>query len=173
MRRIFSVMILLMLVSGLSWGASVPAFKQFTLYGNKGINQGVFQGKVSLLHVFARWCPTCQREHPFYVRLSQNNRSKLNFIGLSYKDNRRATQQWLRKTGNPYHRVIHDPNGNLAGRLGVRGTPTTYLVDQDGNIRFSHIGPLNNTIWQRDFAPRIKRLRSGFELAHANDQRLN
>ena len=37
-------------------------------------------------------------------------------------------------------RWARDSSGEIAGMYSVRGIPTTYVVDQEGLIRYAHVG---------------------------------
>lgn len=36
--------------------------------------------------------------------------------------------------------VLNDPYGVLATAFGVRGVPVMYIIDPDGNVRFTEVG---------------------------------
>jgi cytochrome c biogenesis protein CcmG/thiol:disulfide interchange protein DsbE len=51
-----------------------------------------------------------------------------------------------------------DTDGKTAIDFGVYGAPETYLVDEQGVIRFKHIGNLTPQSIERDLEPAIARL---------------
>lgn len=81
--------------------------------------------------------------------------------GLNYKDELDAARGWLREWGNPYVAVGVDLTGHDAMKLGVYGTPETFLIDARGIVRYRHTGPLNEVVWQSEFLPKIKQLTKG------------
>lgn len=133
----------------------VPAFTLKTLGQQQAIDQNRFKGTITVLNVWASWCMTCQVEHPFLQKLSDQG---VNLIGLNYKDERANALAWLKSLGNPYREVIADPNGKLGLDLGVYGAPETYLIDTKGVIRFKHVGELTESVWQQSFQPLMKTL---------------
>ena len=51
--------------------------------------------------------------------------------------------------------------GQLVGlKLGVDGAPETYLVDENGVIRYRHSGLLDKETWQTVFLPKIEALKN-------------
>jgi cytochrome c biogenesis protein CcmG/thiol:disulfide interchange protein DsbE len=84
--------------------------------------------------------------------------NKVFLYGLNYKDKRDVALSWLKQFGNPYLLDIYDPKGELGLNLGVYGTPETFLIDQNGIIRYKYIGELTTEVWQQEFLPRIQRL---------------
>ena len=115
------------------------------------------QGDVALLNVWATWCPTCYQEHTFLNLLRQRD---VVIYGVNYKDNREAALTWLAQLGDPYRFNIDDPQGQLGIDLGVYGAPETFLLDAQGTIRYRHVGALDETVWEREFLPRIRQLES-------------
>lgn len=136
----------------------MPAFKLPSIQDRKLIlDRELFMGHVTVLHVWASWCHSCQREHPFWVDIAKD---KPNFAlySLVYKDGYISTTAWLQQRGNPYQFSIDDENGSLAMDLGVSGTPETFIIDHNGIIRFKYTGPISNSVWRHEFLPRIASL---------------
>ena len=104
------------------------------------------QGEVTLVNVWATWCPTCKAEHAFLNELAKDG---VKIVGINYKDDDFKARQWLQAYGNPYLFNIADPDGKLGLELGVYGAPETFLVDSKGIIRAKHIGDLNPAVWAK------------------------
>lgn len=129
-------------------GKSVPDFDLALLQQpDKRVDPEVLRGRVVLLNVWATWCAACRVEHPHLKELAE---AGVPIIGLNYKDERDAALQWLSERGNPYAKVIYDPEGELGFDLGVYGAPETYLIDAGGIIRHRHVGVVNDRVWQSD-----------------------
>ncbi len=123
----------------------VPAFSLPNLLEpGEQVSEKVFQGHVSLLNVWATWCPSCRVEHGFLNRLSEQG---VRIVGMDYKDEDAAARRWLEDLGNPYAVTFADRDGTLGVDLGVFGAPETYLVDSDGVIRAKHVGVMNDEVW--------------------------
>lgn len=123
----------------------VPAFSLPQLHDPKTmVDESLFQGHVSLLNVWATWCPSCRAEHPFLLALAGQG---VRIIGMDYKDRDGPALRWLEKLGNPYETNIVDAAGTLGVDLGVYGAPETYLVDDKGIIRAKHVGVLDQAVW--------------------------
>lgn len=119
------------------------------------IDQDIFKGKVSLLNIWATWCPPCYVEHPFLVKLAEQG---VTIIGVNYKDDVSAAQKWLVDLHNPYAAVIRDADGRLGMDLGVFGWPETYVVDKKGLIRYKHVGVVDEKAWTETLQPLLKTL---------------
>lgn len=119
------------------------------------ITQNDLKGKVSLLNVWATWCVSCRVEHPFLVTLAEDG---VPIVGVNYKDDVVAAQQWLRDLADPYLYSVVDADGRLGIDLGVFGAPETYILDKNGVIRFKHVGVVNEKIWKEQLLPIYKQL---------------
>ncbi len=121
------------------------------------VSRDIFQGEVSLLNVWATWCPPCYDEHPYLVKLSQEG---VRIIGVNYKDKVEDSQRWLNDLGNPYEVTIQDADGRLGVDLGVSGWPETYIVDAKGLIRYKHVGVVDDKAWREQLEPLVKSLQT-------------
>jgi len=82
-------------------------------------------------------------------------------IGLNWKDDNAAAQEWLRALGNPYAAVAEDAEGRVAIDWGVYGAPETFLIGPDGTVLFKHIAPMTMEVWTQEFLPRIQAAQAG------------
>ena len=113
-------------------------------------------GNITLVNVWATWCPSCHVEHGYLNYLFSEK--DMIIVGVNYKDKAPAAQRWLQTKGNPYRFNIFDPDGILGLDLGVTGAPETYVLDHRGFVRFRYQGPLNEMVWQDKFQALIEQL---------------
>jgi cytochrome c biogenesis protein CcmG, thiol:disulfide interchange protein DsbE len=116
-------------------------------------------GRPWVLNVWGTWCVGCRQEHETLLAIARTNVVPL--IGLNWKDNSDAAQEWLRKLGNPYAVVASDPEGRVAIDWGVYGAPETFLIGPDGTVLFKHIAPMTMDVWTTEFLPRIEASKAG------------
>jgi len=115
-------------------GKSAPGFSLPSLNDpQKMVSNEDFKDQVWLFNVWATWCVSCRAEHATLVNL--NKQIDVPIVGLDWKDETAAAQQWLRSLGNPYEAVAFDSTGRTAIDWGVYGAPETYLIDQQGQVR--------------------------------------
>jgi len=130
----------------------IPKFTAARLdSSNKSFSEHCFFGHLSLLVVWSSWCSHCLEEHTFLLHVKK--KPGLQIIGLNYRDNLLSAKHWLKQYGNPYNKIIFDPNGLLGINLGVYGVPESFLLDEKGIIRYKHIGPLSESSWHIDVEP--------------------
>lgn len=114
------------------------------------------KGQVWLLNVWASWCGPCRDEHPLLVALAKDKAVPL--VGLNYKDDPRAAQEWLLQLGDPYDVSVSDLAGQVGIDYGVYGVPETFVIDRQGVVRHKHVGPITPELWQRTLLPLVRQL---------------
>jgi cytochrome c biogenesis protein CcmG, thiol:disulfide interchange protein DsbE len=113
----------------LSSGAQVP-----------GLDPENFKGKVSIVNVWASWCVPCHDEAPLLAKLAKD--SRLQLIGINYKDAPGSARRLLSRYGNPFAAVGVDDDGRAAIEWGVYGVPETFIVDRNAKIAYKLVGPI-------------------------------
>ena len=119
----------------------IPIFKTKDFYSGKSLNSSdIFElDKTYLLNIWSSWCVPCRKEHPLLVSL--NEESKINIIGMNYKDNRKNAENFLQELGNPYKEVFVDLDGTIAIEWGAYGVPESFFIYNNKIIK-KYIGPL-------------------------------
>lgn len=142
-------------------GKSFPEFSLPDVLTGAALDQSLFVGKVSIVNVWATWCPTCLYEHPYLLELAA--RGDVSVFGINYKDDSEKARRWLMGKGNPFAANILDTQGKLGLDLGVTGAPETFVVDHRGIVHMRYQGGLDERVWQTRFAPLVEKLKSGVQ----------
>ena len=114
------------------------------------LSRADFLGDIVLINVWATWCISCRVEHPYLNKLAKQG---LPIYGVNYKDDVAEARVWLKNLHDPYVLSVVDADGRLGIDLGVFGAPETYLVDQQGLIRYKHVGVVNERVWTTILKP--------------------
>jgi len=104
-----------------------------------------FEGKPTVAAFFANWCTICQRELPAFGQLSANIDKQVNFVGINTMNNGSGLPfaQQMGISHWPLARDIGQHDGRqLAVNFGARGSPTTVLYDENGNVVDVTLGAL-------------------------------
>ncbi len=119
-------------------------FDSNELYSNKEFNSKeiIDNNKFTLINVWSSWCVPCRSEHSILMSLSKN--SDLYIIGLNYKDKKNNSIKFIEELGNPFSKILIDPDGIISISLGAYGVPETFLVNNKSEIIKKYIGPLTN-----------------------------
>ncbi|GAB3481052.1 DsbE family thiol:disulfide interchange protein [Marinomonas epiphytica] len=126
-------------------GKPVPSFSLLTLHEQTTYTKSELPKGAYLINFWGTWCPACHIEHPFLMELAEQG---VAIIGIDYKDQPKAAQQWLEQKGNPYQVTLMDELGHFGLDMGVTGAPETFVVDANGIIVYRHQGELNLANWQ-------------------------
>ncbi|MET4694521.1 DsbE family thiol:disulfide interchange protein [Endozoicomonas lisbonensis] len=128
----------------------LPEFSLPVLEEERQVTQDEMKGQVYLLNVWGSWCPACKAEHSQLVNIASDGFS---IVGINYKDSPELALNWLSHSGSPYLYNIQDTDGRLGLDLGVYGSPETFLIDQEGVIRYKHVGILDGKVWNEKVKP--------------------
>ena len=124
-----------------------------------GLDPAEFQGRVSLVNVWASWCVPCHDEVAFLQQLAQDPRIRL--VGIDYKDHPDNARRFLNRYGNPFAASGADANGRAAIEWGVYGVPETFVVGRDGRIAYKLVGPINAENFERVLLPELHKALGG------------
>ena len=94
----------------------------------------------TLVNIWASWCAPCRSEHSLLMDLKE--KTNINIIGLNYKDKKNNAIKFLNELGNPFEKILTDPDGTISIALGAYGVPETFLVNSKSKIIRKYIGPL-------------------------------
>jgi cytochrome c biogenesis protein CcmG/thiol:disulfide interchange protein DsbE len=101
----------------------------------------ILNNKFTIINIWASWCMPCRAEHSFLMDLSKN--SKINLIGLNYKDRPKNAKKFINNLGNPFSKILIDPDGTISIKLGAYGIPETFIINKNNKIVKIFIGQLN------------------------------
>ena len=110
----------------------IPEINLASLKNGK-LNKNDFKNEILLVNFFASWCVPCIVEHDFLFELKKQKPIKI--YGISYKDDIKNLEIWLKKLGNPYHKIGIDETGITGINWGVNGIPESFLIDKNGIIK--------------------------------------
>ncbi|MBF0249902.1 MAG: DsbE family thiol:disulfide interchange protein [Alphaproteobacteria bacterium] len=137
----------------------VPDFDLPPIQGrDQGWGSKDLLGQVTLVNIFGSWCVACQQEHPYLVTIKSRDLVKI--YGIDWREKTpEAGPAWLKRYGDPYHRVGDDPKSHAAIAFGVTGAPESFIVDKKGVIRHKHTGPITPEVWAKELWPVIQQLK--------------
>jgi len=125
------------------------------------------KGKVILLNFWGTWCGPCRREIPDFVKLYEKyHKDGLEIVGVTLTSGSpenidEFVNQWkmnyiiLTDISNNETQSVTADYGRAVGEP-ITGIPTTFLIDRDGYIVKSYLGPRSEEIFYNDLKPYLQ-----------------
>lgn len=113
----------------------------FTVDG-KHIALNEFQGKPTVVNLWASWCPPCRREMPAFEQ-AQNAHPEVNFVFLNQGESAALVQEFLDTNELKLHHVLLDSKGQVGGQFSRGMLPTTIFFDAQGRLVDIRLGELS------------------------------
>lgn len=136
---------------------TTPAYHYVALDGTE-LSHDALRGKVVLVNFWATWCAPCRAEMPLLERMHKRHEADgFVVVGLAVdRVSTAAVAAFVRERGVTYP-IAHV--GAEAEQVfgGVRGYPTSFLLDRSGKIRHTVLGP----VAPLSLEPAVRRLLAG------------
>jgi thiol-disulfide isomerase/thioredoxin len=115
-------------------GRPLPEGLTFTDAEGRETRFEAFRGRALVVNFWATWCPPCVAEMPSLDRLHAGvSREGIEVLALSSDRGGRAqVEPFYQRTAIRHLGIWLDPRGATGRALGLRGLPTTILLDRRG-----------------------------------------
>jgi thiol-disulfide isomerase/thioredoxin len=99
-----------------------------------------YKGSVVYLDFWASWCTPCRKSFPWMNAMQQKYGDK-NFqvVSVNLDTERSLADKFLAKTPANFT-ILYDPDGSLASELKLKGMPSSFLINAQGQIINAHVG---------------------------------
>ncbi len=142
--KILSLVVAVCLSTSLLAQQNLPSVNVKDLKG-KTVNIQDFakNGKITVISFWATWCAPCKKELDAIADLYPEWQKDydLELVAVTV-DNARALSKvpGMVKSKNWDYIILSDANQDLQRALNFQSVPQTFLLDQEGNIVYSHTG---------------------------------
>ena len=109
-----------------------------------------YPGKPLVINVWGSWCEGCNAEASDLARFARLH-PEVQLIGVDTQDSVGGAKSFYRRWGWR-HPSIADPRGELAARLGLQGTPTTFFLNARHQVVTQIIGATDLAGFNRGLA---------------------
>jgi len=124
---------------------------QYNWYDGKGVAHSLkeFSGEPVILHFWASWCGPCRKELPELAAWRAQH-PEVPFVAISLDQNMSDARNYLDQQRLPFPLLVGSMNDAM--QLGIRGLPTTLVIDQTGKIIQRLLGsqPWENAEFSRE-----------------------
>ncbi|MCM8819110.1 MAG: TlpA family protein disulfide reductase [Candidatus Omnitrophica bacterium] len=118
-----------------------PDFTLTTIDG-KEIKLSDYKGKKVIINFWATNCPPCLEEIPDFVKFYNQNKKKVEIIGIAVGKTLNDVKRIVSENKITYPVCMSDGKvENLYG--GIRWVPTTFIIDEKGYIQTKKIGKMD------------------------------
>jgi thiol-disulfide isomerase/thioredoxin len=122
-------------------GQKLPALA-FTSLEGQPVQLKDFEGKPTVINLWATWCPPCVREMPV-LYAAQGKHADVNFVFLNQGEDAGQVSRWLKSQRLPLRNVLLDPKRQASAAFQQKGYPTTLFFNAKGELVSSRIGELS------------------------------
>ncbi len=117
-----------------------PSFRLTSLDGTP-VDSMQLRGKVLLVNFWATWCGPCKEEMPALERLKSIFANKeFELLAVTTDQQREGIRKYVATLGLHFP-VLIDERKEVSAAFGVRGLPTTVLIDKQGRMAALVVGP--------------------------------
>lgn len=101
-----------------------------------------FEGKPTVVNLWATWCPPCRREMPV-LQEAQQRYPDVHFVFLNQGESAEQVQRYLAGSRLELRNVLLDRRGEASTQYG-RALPTTLFFDAGGKLVDQRVGELSH-----------------------------
>ncbi|MBA6415541.1 TlpA family protein disulfide reductase [Colwellia sp. 6M3] len=113
-------------------------------------------GNVVYVDFWASWCIPCRKSFPWMNSIkAQYQAQGLTIISINLDHSRALADEFLKELPANFP-VIYDPKGLIARKYQLKGMPSSFIVNRQGQIVSAHVG--FNQIKQEAYESEIKTL---------------
>jgi peroxiredoxin len=123
-------------------GDTAPDFTFPTIDGQT-IQLSKLRGQPVLVNFWATWCPPCRAEMPSLQAAFEEKGEEVKFIAVYLQESLTTVQQFAEDFGLSFT-IALDYGVNSQADYNLRGIPETFLIDEQGIVRYIKIGPFLN-----------------------------
>lgn len=101
-----------------------------------------YQGKPTVINLWATWCPPCRREMPV-LEQAQKKHQDVNFVFINQGEQAEQILAFLEEQGLDLSNLWLDSNGLSGQAIHSKGLPSTIFIDSSGQIKNTRLGELS------------------------------
>lgn len=145
----FVILLPLLIVSNLFSQEKAPDFELENIKGGK-LKLSDYKGKVVILDFWDTWCPPCRKEIPDFIELYKKYKENVIIIGAAFAQKGKKAVKDFYKEYNMNYPVVIATQGTARDFGGIRGIPTTFVIDKEGKIFKKYVGFREKSIFEND-----------------------
>jgi len=139
-------LLLLILVINFPAYADYPPAPKFQLPTEDGIlNSTQLKGKLVYIDFWASWCRPCKESFPWMIAMKEKFKNQpFEIIAINLDKDKALADKFI-ASQNINFPIAFDPQATVAEQYNIEGMPSSYLIDQQGNLRIRYTGFWNKS----------------------------
>lgn len=128
--------------SGTTLGERPPDYRLVELPGGDSVSlRDLSRGHVTLVNIWATWCPPCRSEMPSIERLYRQYHDRgLRVAAVSIDAGQAEAVMAFVRTNDLTFDILQDRSGQIQERWETLGVPQSFLLDRQGRVAYAVIG---------------------------------
>lgn len=118
---------------GLQKNDLFPKITLISTDGKEKISSKELEGKKTIYNFVTTWCKYCTQEKPSLNKFYKENKKDINVVSIFIGEKARTIDEYVKNNPIEFN-YYHDKDEKISRKLLVRGTPTSYIVDENGVI---------------------------------------
>lgn len=121
-----------------------PALAQLRLQDLNAVPVALsaYQGKPTVVNLWASWCPPCRREMPMMAEMAAAN-DDVTFLFVNQGERRATIEGYLNDEKLALPNVLLDARMDVPRHYATPGLPVTLFIGADGKLRSIHVGEIS------------------------------
>ncbi len=125
--------------SAVDVGQTAPPF-DLPADSSSTVSLAQLKGKVVYLDFWASWCGPCRQSFPWMNEMHSKYGAKgLVIVAINVDAMTADAKKFLGETPAKFE-IVYDAKGLTPKAFGIKGMPTSYLIDRTGKILSTHAG---------------------------------
>ena len=119
--------------------------EEFVDFSGKKLKLNKFDAQITLINFWSTWCVPCKEEMPSIDKLVDVvGKDKIKIFAINVeKINKKKTDKFFTDLKIKNFSTFYDPDYVLASKIGLRGLPTTLIIDRNGKEIARVIGSID------------------------------
>jgi peroxiredoxin len=133
-------------------GRAAPDFRLTTLDG-RTVRLSDLQGKMVLVNFWASWCVECRQEMPEIIKAyGQYHDRGFEVVAVDEQEDATTVRKWVEAYGMQFPVALDTTSQVGQTYRAEKQLPTSFFVDQNGQVTDIHLGPMSLEFIQQKLA---------------------
>ena len=126
-----------MVAGNLDEGKAFPSLESMQLEGTLPTD---LSGKIVLIDFWASWCGPCKKSFPVLEAIHKDYSDKgVVVLGVNLDKQSDLMSEFLSRHPASFP-IVRDAKHQLVSLVGIQSMPSSFILDEKGNVRFVHKG---------------------------------